>query len=93
MIRALRVALFALAFVAMPAELVILVEDPGIYPYIMAAQGRGSDVSRAMRYHGTILAFSEGDTWYFRNPHGKVCRLFNQGYLKAASHINDASKS
>jgi hypothetical protein len=76
----LRVLILAALLVIAPSQLVIVVEDPGSFPYIMAAGRQSAEVRRAMRYHGTGVAFADGPTWYFRNKDGKVCRLFNKGY-------------
>jgi hypothetical protein len=76
MTQALKVVLFALLIVCLPSQLVILVEDPGNYPYILAAKRQSAAVKEAMRYHGTTEAYSDGTNWYFHNEDGKVCRLF-----------------
>ncbi len=87
----LRVLLLAALFVALPSQLVVVVEDPGSYPYIMAAKRQKAAVRRAMRYHGTDQAFCDGSTWYFRDRDGNTCRLFTKAYLSATSGQADGA--
>jgi len=79
-----RVLLFVAFLVLLPSQFVILVEDPGTYPYILAAQRQSAAVQKAMRFHGTTQAYSDGTTWYFHDTRGKVCRLFNRSYQTSA---------
>ena len=91
--KVLWILLLAAFLVGLPSQLVILVEDPGAYPYIVAAERRSADVRRAMRYHGTDVAYSEdGRTWFFRDRDGRQCRLFTKDCLASlASKGNGAS--
>lgn len=91
MVKALRTLLMASFLIALPSQLVIVVEDPGNYPYILAAKRQAAVVEKAMRYHGTTQAYSDGTTWYFRNPEGKVCRLFTASFKPDASSSGKAS--
>jgi hypothetical protein len=94
MIQMLRVLLFVTLFVALPSQLVIVVEDPGSYPYILAAKRQKAAIRQAMRYHGTNQAFSDGTTWYFRDRNGNTCRLFTAACRRAtAGGPGEASES
>jgi hypothetical protein len=80
-----RTILLAALFIALPSQLVVLVEDPGSFPYIAAARRQSVVVRRAMRYHGTGRAFSDGLIWYFHDRDGKLCRLFTRNCRRSIS--------
>jgi hypothetical protein len=94
MAQMLRVVLFAILLVGLPSQLEILVEDFGSYPYILAAKRQSATIRRAMRYHGTCQAFSDGSTWFFRDRDGKLCRLFTASCRRSVvGHPDEASES
>ena len=73
--RILHVLLFTAFIVSVPSQPAFLIEDPGTYPYTMAARRQAATVRLAMRYHGTTGAFGDGQRWFFRRE-GTTCRLF-----------------
>jgi hypothetical protein len=74
--RVWRAVLVAVLLVVVPSPLALVVEDPGSYPYVMAARREAEMVCRAMRYHGAQAAWTEGLGWFFHNREGRECRLF-----------------